>query len=91
MEEDMMLTTLDNPYNPFTNYDEWFAYDVEKGYNTCPYLARLTRTSDELSDEDESLAIKEAMDSIVKVNVLGNYIIVTESNFEDRFKDNIKL
>ena len=43
-----MLTTIDNPFNPFDQFDEWFAYDVSKGYHTCSYLARIAKTSDEI-------------------------------------------
>jgi len=69
-----MLTTLDNPFNPFTQYDEWYSYDVSKGYNTCAYLARVALSS----ELDEDKAIDQAIDDIVKVNVLGNYIKVNE-------------
>jgi hypothetical protein len=70
---DSMLTTIDNPYDPFTQYDEWYEFDTEKGYNTCSYLARIAKTSDELSPQDEALAIESAIDEIVKLNVLGIY------------------
>lgn len=68
-----MLTTVDNPYNPFTQYDEWSSYDERSGYYTPQYLARLTMSSTELSDADQSLAIEQAIDEIVRENVLGIY------------------
>lgn len=77
------LTTIDNPYNPFTQYEEWFAYDVAHGYNTCGYLARITKSSDELSEADESIAIEEAIDEIIRLDLTGNYIKV-ESSFVPR-------
>ena len=73
-----MLTTIDNPYNPWTNYDEWFAWDAQAGYHTPGYLARIVRSSDELSDEDQSLAIEQAIDEIIEENVLGIYKRVAE-------------
>jgi hypothetical protein len=76
-----MLTTIDNPYNPFTQFDEWYAFDVSKGYYTCAYLARVTKTSDSLSDLDESLAIEAAIDSIIDLNIIGLYTKVTKENF----------
>ena len=73
-----MLTTIDNPYNPWTHYDEWFAWDAQAGYHTPGYLARIVRSSDELSDEDQSLAIEQAIDEIIGENVLGIYKRVAE-------------
>jgi len=69
----VMLTTVDNPYNPLTDFDDWQAYDEAKGYYTCAYLARIVKTSDELSEEDEAYAIEQAIDEIVKLNILGIY------------------
>ena len=68
-----MLTTIDNPYNPFTQFDEWFSFDESKGYHTCAYLARIVKTSDDLSEADEDLAIEMGIDEIVKLNILGIY------------------
>lgn len=73
-----MLTTIDNPYDPFDNFDEWKAFDESKGYYTCEYLARIAKTSDELSQADEDLAINEAIDEILKMNILGIYKKVTK-------------
>ena len=68
-----MLTTVDNPFDPFTQFDEWFAFDAEKGYHSCAYLARVAKTSDELSQADEDKAIEDAIDEIVRLNILGIY------------------
>jgi hypothetical protein len=68
-----MLTTTDNPFSPFTQYDEWAAFDSQAGYFTPQFLARIVVTSHELSDADQSLAIESAIDEIVRENVLGIY------------------
>ncbi len=73
-----LLTTIDNPYDPFTQFDDWKAFDEQKGYFTCNYLARVADSSNELSDADEILAITTAIDSIVSQNVLGIYKKVTK-------------
>lgn len=70
---DFMLTTVDNPYSPFTQWTEWFAWDQQAGYNTPGMLARITQSSEDLSDADQHLAIQEAIDEIVEENVLGVY------------------
>ena len=71
--KETFLTTIDNPYDPFTQFEEWYAFDTQKGYNTLSYLARITVTSNDLSDEDESKAIDEAINEIVDLNILGIY------------------
>lgn len=67
------VTTLDNPYDYFTQFDEWYAFDTEKGYNTCAYLARIAKTSKEMSDADYEQAVNDAVDEIVRLNLTGNY------------------
>lgn len=73
----VMLTTTDNPYDPFTQFFEWYNYDETAGYHTSAFLARITRTSDDLSEPDQALAIEEAVDEIIMENVLGIYKKVT--------------
>jgi len=68
-----MLTTIDNPYDPFMQYDEWLQFDESSGYNTTQYLARLTLSSDSLSDVDQSNAIESAIDEIIRENINGMY------------------
>ena len=74
-----MLTTTDNPYDPFTQFKEWFVFDTSAGYNSASYLARITRSSDELSEVDQNLAIERAIDEIVQENVLGIFKKVSSS------------
>lgn len=71
--DEYMLTTIDNPYNPFTHWDEWYAYDEGAGYHTSGLLARITINSHELSEVDQNLAISYAIDEIIEENVLGIY------------------
>jgi len=78
-EAECMLTTVDNPFNPFSEYAEWFAWDAAAGYHTPSYLARIMRTSDELSEADQSVAIDQAIDEIVFENVSGMYLKVFDS------------
>lgn len=72
-----MLTTEDNPFDPFTEYNEWFVFDERSGYGTCAYLARIERTSDEMSEADQAFAHEQAIDEIVEINLLGIYKKVT--------------
>ena len=76
--EEYMLTTSDNPFNPYTHWDEWYAFDVGAGYHTTSYLGRIVKSSAELSASDQALAIKDAIDEILEYNLTGNYIKVYE-------------
>lgn len=68
-----MLTTVDNPYDPSTHYEEWDAWDRAHGYHTSAFLARIVRTSEDLSEADQSQALEQGIDEIVRENVLGVY------------------
>lgn len=73
------LTTNDNPYNPITDFDEWFAFDTQKGYNTCSLLARtIEQTSPSLVEESN---IELAIDEIVKENGTLYIKLVTDDAF----------
>ena len=73
MKKKFMLTTTDNPWNPFDDYIEWFAYDTYLGYHTASYLARVVRSSDELSESQQDHAIEQGIDEIIAENVNGMY------------------
>ena len=64
-EEQIMLTTIDNPHNPKTEYDKWKRWDEDNDYNTESYIARLLDMEDEFDVEDD-----------VKLNTLTNKVIL---------------
>ena len=66
--KEVFITTVDNPFNYFTQFDSWYAYDHLKGYNTLEYLGRLVKLAPDLSDEDERNEIESAIDSIIEWN-----------------------
>jgi hypothetical protein len=77
-----MLTTADNPYDPFTRFDEWFQYDESKGYHTTAYLARVVKSSDELSEADQMQAIEQGIDEILEFDEAGIYLKVDETTVQ---------
>lgn len=68
-----MITTIDNPIDPRRDFARWYAWDVENGYNTCAYLARIVVL---LPDEPEVLhdhQVEVAIDEIIKIHAGGMY------------------
>jgi hypothetical protein len=78
-----MLTTVDNPFNPFTQFDEWYVFDETKGYHTLSFLARIVRSSPDLSEPDQASAINQAMDEIIAENVSGMWRKVSREDVVD--------
>lgn len=77
------LTTKDNPYNPFTQFDEWFLFDVEKGYNSCSYLARITDDSEYETEEEAMVETERAIDEIIANDFLNIYTKVYNNEYEN--------
>ena len=73
MAEGCMLTTHDNPYDPFTQFDHWFLYDCEKGYYTSGYLARIVHLTDAMTEEEKNAEIERCIDEIIRLDFLGIY------------------
>ncbi len=73
--KDCMLTTIDNPYDPFTQFKSWFLYDIEKGYYSCGYLARVCRLSSEMTEDEINQALEQAIQDIIRLDFTGMYTI----------------
>ena len=73
MKNDCAITTIDNPFDPFTQFDQWFRYDEGKGYHTCGYLGRIAKTSDQLTDEENNEEVERAIDEIIKYDFTNLY------------------
>lgn len=82
-QESHMLSTKDNPWSPWTHFDEWNAYDMRAGHHTLAYLARITVSSDEISPADQDVAVEDAIEEIVRLNINGLYIKVPEPKPRD--------
>ncbi len=74
MSQAYALSTFDNPWNPFTQFDEWFQFDTEKGYNSCSLLARVAKISLSLGEDENLRIISDAIDEIIANDELDVYI-----------------
>lgn len=83
MDTETMLTTFDNPYDPFDDFVHWFLFDVEQGYNTCGKLARITRDTESFSTIEDKRETERAIDEIIDHDFLNIYKKVTR-NIEEQ-------
>ena len=77
MDTEVMLTTFDNPFDPFDEFVSWFMFDVEKGYYTCSKLARIARYSEDFSTIEDKRETERAIDEIIDNDFLNIYKKVT--------------
>lgn len=88
------LTTEDNPWNPFTNWDEWIHYDIIKGYYTCERLARIAKTSSVLPDSINEESTEDAMNQLVNTGAFdkeGNFVKYIKVSNNEPFEFDYKL
>ena len=78
---DCMITTIDNPFNPFTQYDDWLRFDEDMGYYTNEYLARIAEVSSKMPYELYEDQVEKAIDEICAYGVVGLYKKVTRDDY----------
>lgn len=78
MDKAYMLTTLDNPFDPFNDFTSWYMFDCEKGHNTSSRIARIADINSEMSEIEMDKEMERAMDLIVKYDFEDKYIKVQE-------------
>lgn len=83
MNSECKITTIDNPFDPFTQFDSWFQFDIEKGYYSCSKLARIAKLSDDMSEKETDEEIERAIDEIIQYDFLNIYKKVKRENKKD--------
>ena len=71
-----MLTTVDNPFDPRTDYNQWNQWDIDNGYNTASYLARILQNYEKVDEEYSKSSIQEAMQEIIDMDMINKYKII---------------
>lgn len=80
MKRQICITTIDNPFDPFDDYNSWFMFDVEKGYYSSSKIARLVKTTNDMTEKEEIEAIERAIDRLIEIDPLDIYVkVVRES------------
>ena len=75
-----MLTTIDNPFNPFEQFVDWYMFDCQKGYNTYSRIARLMPDDDSLSSIEKDRIEDNIIDRMIQHDPLGIYTKVDEES-----------
>ena len=81
--DDFRLSTIDNPFDPFTQFNSWFLFDVEKGYDSCSIIARI-------SDQFPNFTSEEVLDFIVKHDLTNVFIKVKRGDNDTRIRNQDK-
>jgi hypothetical protein len=68
-----MITTVDNPIDPREDFDRWYTWDVQNGYNTCAYLSRIAFLLPDDPEELNDHQIEAAIDEIIAIHDDGMY------------------
>lgn len=76
----MFLTTVDNPWNPFTEFADWYTWDIKYKHYTLNKLATIAENlaNEELSESSQDDAMTAAMDDLLKRDKIGLYRAVYE-------------
>jgi len=73
---DYYLTTKDNPYDPKTQFEEWYVYDLMLGYSTLQRLAKMEDyLAVKLKIENESSLHNTAIAEMLRLDPLEVYQI----------------
>ena len=80
MANEYMLTTIDNPFNPFKDFTSWFMFDVEKGYYSCSRLARFTNITDDMTQQEIDEEIDRAINTVIANDFTNIYTRIKETD-----------
>ena len=83
MSNEVMLTTFDNPFDPFEDFTSWFMFDAEKGYYTCSLLARIADTTNDMTQKEVDEEIERAIDKIIEYDFMNVYKKVKQVTSND--------
>lgn len=73
MQRQIRITTIDNPFDPFNDSNDWLMFDIEKGYNTNSKVARLANLTNDMTEKEELEEIERAIDRLIEIDPLDIY------------------
>ena len=82
MANECKLTTIDNPFDPFEDFNNWFMFDINHNYDCCGRLMRIAKIKDDMIESEQDAEIERAIDEIVANDILGIYKKVTRASIQ---------
>ena len=73
MTKETWVTTVDNPFDPFKDFDNWKRFDEDHGYHTTSLICRFLKDSSDYDEETYRQCLEDAVDEVVRFNFYGNY------------------
>ena len=80
MTKETWVTTLDNPFDPFSEPENWKRFDEDHKYFTTALICRFLKVSDDFDQETYNQCLEDAVNEIVRFNFTGNYRKVVNEN-----------
>ena len=71
---DCMISTKDNPFDPFDDFNAWLLFDKEKGYDSNERVARLAHITEDMTEEESDKEFERAMDRLIEIDPLDIFI-----------------
>ena len=74
MAETFALSTIDNPFDPINDFDNWLMFDLDNHYYSCSLLMRFAYINNEFSDPENDHEIERAIDEIIKIDPTNKFV-----------------
>lgn len=76
-DDEVMLTTMDNPFNPKEDYNKWRNWDIDNDYYTEELIDRIANIPNDV--EDPATINRMTLDAILAIvqdEVFGPYKLI---------------
>ena len=84
MTTEVMITTIDNPFDPFDDFDNWFLFDTEKGYYTSSRLCRIASFEDDMTEKEQfEEQNRDAIDIMGGLDMFESLMALSDEQFEE--------
>lgn len=80
-KHEVLLTTVDNPINPFVDFDAWHSEDLRLGHDTCGLIARLYVDYPDMSEYEQVVEYARVIREVFRIDVLNEYTLAIKPSW----------